>query len=242
MFNATQILNQLVQAAQGMVAPATAGAASSQQNAGTTVLGGLLNNPAVTGALSGVGGGILAGLLFGNKGSNIGGKLVTIGGAAALGTLAFKAFRNWQANSSAASQNVNQPSQEQPALEYNNLSAEKQEDHSRVMLTAFIAAAKADGQFDEREQQMVQKLTDQAGDPETAAWVQQEISKQLDADQVAALATSPELAAEIYLASLIVIDDQNEQEKKYLDSLAEKMNLEPQLRQEIEQQLAARTQ
>ena len=242
MFNATQILNQLLQAAQGMVAPATAGAAPSQQNAGTAGLGGLLSNPAVTGALTGVGGGLLAGLLFGNKGSNIGGKLVTIGGAAALGTLAFKAFRNWQANNSASAQDANQPAPERPALEYENLSAEKQEDHSRVMLTAFIAAAKADGHIDDREQQVIQSLTDKAGDAETAAWVQQEIGKQLDADQVAALATSPELASEIYLASLIVIDDQNEQEKVYLDSLAEKMKLAPQLRKEIEQQLAARTQ
>ena len=242
MFNATQILNQLVQAAQGMVAPATAGAAApSQQNEETSVLGGLgglLNNPAITGALSGVGGGILAGLLFGNKGSNIGGKLVTIGGAAALGTLALKAFRNWQANNSAATQNANQ--QLQPALEFGNLSAAIQEDHSRVMLTAFIAAAKADGQIDEREQQMIQSL-DKEGDAETKAWIQQELSKELDADQVAALATSPELMAEIYLASLIVIDEQNDQEKMYLDSLAEKMNLDPQLRKEIEQQLASRT-
>jgi len=240
MFNATQILNQLVQAAQGMVAPATAGAAPSQQSAGTTGLGGLLSNPAVTGALSGVGGGILAGLLFGNKGSNIGGKLVTIGGAAALGTLAIKAFRNWQANNAASTQDDNQPVQEQPALEFNNLSAEKQEDHSRVMLTAFIAAAKADGHIDDHEQQMIQSLTDKAGDAETKEWIQQELSKPLDAAQVAALATSPELASEIYLASLIVIDEQNEQEKTYLDSLAEKMNLDPQLRKEIEQQLAAR--
>jgi len=240
----TQILDQLVQAAQGMISPATAtaGATTSQQSTGTTGLGGLLHNPAVTGALSGVGGGLLAGLLFGNKGSNIGGKLVTIGGAAALGTLAVKAFRNWQANNTASVQDVNQPAPEQPALEYDNMSAEKQEDHSRVMLTAFIAAAKADGQFDEREQQMVQKFTDKIGDAETTAWVQQEIGKQLDVDQVAALATSPELASEIYLASLIVIDDQNEQEKVYLDSLAEKMNLDPQLRTEIEQQLAARAQ
>jgi len=126
-------------------------------------------------------------------------------------------------------------------LEFGNLSAAIQEDHSRVMLTAFIAAAKADGQIDEREQQMIQSL-DKEGDAETKAWIQQELSKPLDAAQVAALATSPELAAEIYLASLIVIDDQNEQEKKYLDSLAEKMKLAPQLRKEIEQQLAARTQ
>jgi len=68
-------------------------------------------------------------------------------------------------------------------------------------------------------------------------WVQQEINKPLDVSKIAALATSPELASEIYLASLIVIDEQNEREKAYLNSLAEKLGLEPQLRREIEQQM-----
>lgn len=67
--------------------------------------------------------------------------------------------------------------------------------------------------------------------------MQQEIRKPLDAARIAALATSPELASEIYLASLMVIDEQNEREKIYLNSLAEKLGLDPQLRLEIEQQL-----
>jgi len=41
---------------------------------------------------------------------------------------------------------------------------------------------------------------------------------------------------------LVVIDinGQNENEKTYLDTLAEKLGLDPQLRKEIEQQLAAK--
>jgi uncharacterized membrane protein YebE (DUF533 family) len=259
MFNAKQLLDQFVQAAQGLAAPATAGTASSQQSAGIPGLGGLgdlvgglgsglsglLKNPSISGALSGVGGGMLAGLLFGNKGGSIGGKVATIGGAAALGTLALNAFRKWQASqaSGVSAQNVAQePQSQQFALGFDNLSEAKQEAHSHAMLTAIIAAAKADGQIDAREQQLIQKQFDGIDDPETKAWIQQEIQKPLDVDEVAAFATSPEMAASIYLSSLIVIDDQNELEKKYLDSLAQKMNLDPQLRVEIEQQLAAQQQ
>ncbi|MDR2861532.1 MAG: tellurite resistance TerB family protein [Syntrophobacterales bacterium] len=238
MFNARQLLDQLVQTAQGMATP-PANTTSPRQNAG---IGGMLNNPAVTGALSGVGGGLLAGLLFGNKNvRKVGGNLATVGGAAALGVIATKAYRNWQANkqqsNSVPAQNAQQQSP-QSALDFDNLPAANQEEHSRAMLTAMIAAAKADGHFDERERQIIREQTEKIGDAETTAWVQEEIYKPLDVNQIAALATSPELAAEIYLASLIVSDEQNEREKIYLNSLAEKLKLEPQLRTEIEQQLS----
>jgi len=229
MFNAKQMLDQLVQTAQGMISP--------QQ---TAEIKGMLHNPKVTGAIAGAGG-LLAGLLFSNKTTrNASGKVVAVGGAAALGALALKAYRDWMANKNQSSDgNIPEelPGEQQGALEFDNFSPAKQEDHSRAMLTAIIAAAKADGQFDQREQQIIKEQTDKMNDPEAAEWVRQEINKPLDVDEIAALATSPELASEIYLASLIVIDEQNELEKKYLDSLAEKLKLEPQLRREIEQQV-----
>lgn len=243
MFNAKEILGQLMQGAQGMAAPGGGSALSQGRLSGG--LGELLGNPAVTGALSGAGGGLLAGLFLGSKKArSIGGKVALAGGAAALGAMAFKAFRNWQAGRNTAaepatqamwqSQQNRQP--QQPALDFNCLPDEQQEDHSRAMLAAIIAAAKADGRFDEREQQMIREQVAKAGDAETAEWVQQEIRKPVDAGRIAALATSPALAAEIYLASLIAADEQNEHEKAYLDSLADRMGVEPALRREIERQ------
>jgi uncharacterized membrane protein YebE (DUF533 family) len=224
MFNARQILDRLVGTVQG---------ASSQSNTG---LGGILNNPMVAGA----GGGLLAGLLLGNKKvRKMGGTVAKVGGAAVLGTIAYKAYSNWQTNknrqaSAVPAQYVQQP---QAVLDFDNLPPAKQEEQSRAMLAAMVAAAKADGHFDERERQIIHEQLRKIGDAETTAWVQQEIYKPLDVNSVASLATSPELAAEIYLASLIVIDEQNEREKIYLNSLAEKLKLEPQLRLEIERQI-----
>ena len=163
----------------------------------------------------------------------MGGKALKIGGTAALGAIAYNAYRNWQTNK-------NQPQQptQQAALNFGSMPPAVQEDHCRVMLAAMIAAAKADGNFDEREQQLIHEQLGKSNDPDVVAWVQKEINKPLDVNEISALASSPELAVEIYLASLIVIDEQSAPEKKYLNSLAEKLKLDPQLRKEIEQQLA----
>ncbi|MDR2910954.1 MAG: tellurite resistance TerB family protein [Bacteroidales bacterium] len=241
MFNAKEILGQLMQSSQGMSAPQSGAAEQGSLLGG---IGGLLKNPAVTGALSGAGGGLLAGLLLSNKKvRSVGGKVAAVGGAAALGAIALKAYQNWQGNrgntqTATASAQTMRKQPQQNMLDFNCMPEQQQEDHSRAMLAAIVAAAKADGHFDSREQQLIQEQITKLGDAETTAWVQQEIRKPLDAARIAAMATSPELASEIYLASLMVIDEQNEHEKAYLNSLAKKLGLDPQLRLEIEQQLA----
>lgn len=235
MFNAKQLLDQLLQGAQSMSTPRN----TTTQQQGKD---GLLSNPAVTGALSGIGGGLLAGLLLSNKKvRKVGGKVAAYGGAAALGAIAITAYRNWQANkeqpNAAPAQQAPAEQQAAAALEFDHLPAAQQDSYSRAMLTAIIAAAKADGHFDEREKQMIRDQVSQIGDAATVEWVQQEIRKPLDVNQIAALAVSPEMAAEIYLASLVIIDQQNDREKIYLDSLAEQMKLPPPLRMEIARQL-----
>ena len=213
MINVKQLLDKVMSANQA----GTAGAASPVE--------GLFKNPATLGALAG-GGGLLAALMSNNKNvRRIGG----IGGAAALGAVAFKAYNSWLAKNSgtASSPHV-------AALDFGALPEATQEERSRAILSAMVAAAKADGLFDERERRLILEETQKAGDAETTAWVQQEINKPQDVDAVARLAATPEMAVEIYLASLLVIDEQNEAEKNYLDLLAAKMNLHPQLREEIE--------
>ena len=218
MINIKQLLDQVMSANQA----GTADTASSS-------IGGVFKNPTTLGALAG-GGGLLAALISNNKNvRRIGG----YGGAATLGAVAFNAYRNWQAKNSGAASSL----QEQPqvaALDFGALPATTQEEHSRAILSAMVAAAKADGAFDERERRIILEETQKASDAETTAWVQQEINKPLDVDAVASLAATPEMAAEIYLASLLLIDEQNAAEKNYLDLLASKMNLHPQLREEIE--------
>ena len=47
------------------------------------------------------------------------------------------------------------------------------------------------------------------------------------------------MAAEMYLASLLVVDEQNFMERAYLQELATQLRLDPQLRTELERQATA---
>ena len=49
-------------------------------------------------------------------------------------------------------------------------------------------------------------------------------------------AGTPEIASEMYLASLVAADDQNYMERAYLDELARQLKLDDALRQRLEQE------
>lgn len=185
--------------------------------------------------LGGAGGGALAagalGLLLGNKSARkLGGKALTYGGLAALGVLAYKAYSNWQANQPTA------PQGEPRTLD--RLPAPQAEQHSQAILKALVAAAKADGHVDARERQLIEselaRLTD---DPSLRGWLETELNKPLDPSEVARAATTPEMAAEMYLASVLMVDEEHFMERAYLDELARQMRLEPGLKAELEAQV-----
>ncbi|HRL21850.1 MAG TPA: DUF533 domain-containing protein, partial [Alcaligenes sp.] len=66
--------------------------------------------------------------------------------------------------------------------------------------------------------------------------------KPVDPQAVASLAQTPEMAAEIYLASLVAIDEQSYMERAYLDELARRMSLPDSLRTSLENQFQNATQ
>ena len=198
------------------------------------------NNPGSAGGLTdllgGAGGSALAagalGLLLGSNKSvrKIGGNAVTYGGLAALGVMAYKAYGNWQAQQSSM------PTSEPQT--FDRLPAPQAELHSQAILRALVAAAKADGHIDARERQLIEgefsKLTQ---DQEVQQWLAAELNKPLDPGEVARAASSPEMAAEMYLASLLMVDQQHFMERAYLDELARQLQLEPALKQELEAQV-----
>ena len=50
------------------------------------------------------------------------------------------------------------------------------------------------------------------------------------------MATTPEMAAEMYLASILVVDEENFMERAYLQELAKQLRLEPELQTELSTQ------
>jgi uncharacterized membrane protein YebE (DUF533 family) len=195
-------------------------------------------------ATGGVAGG-LAGIFLGGKTSKKMAKgAVKLGGTAALAGLAYKAYTQWQASKNAAPQpeapamkDVTPKPQGTPFLP----SARQQRDSmSLALLRAMIAAAKADGHIDAEEQRRIfGKLGELDLDTEEKAFVMDELRKPLDIDAVVAAATTPELAVEIYAASVLAIDPDDPAEQAYLAMLASRLKLDPGLRAAVEKEAAA---
>lgn len=228
------LLDQLLKSGQQMLAKKTGaqGSASRDDKGG---LGDLLGSGGLGGLLSGAGGGALAasalGLLLGNKSARkYGGQALTYGGLAALGVLAYKAYGNWQANQGTAPQTEPQTIDRVPAPQV--------EQHSQAILKALVAAAKADGHVDERERQLIDgELNKLNGDPALRQWLQAELNKPLDPAEVARAASTPEIAAEMYIASLILVYEEHFMERAYLEELAKQLKLDPGLKIELEAQV-----
>jgi uncharacterized membrane protein YebE (DUF533 family) len=221
--NTRGLLDQLLKSGQDLLQNKAGG---NQNTASSAGLGGLL---------SGASGGALAagamGLLLGSKRArSVGGKVAVYGGLAALGVIAYKAFGNWQARQGTA------PNAEPQTLD--RLPPAQVEQHSQAILKALVAAAKADGHVDERERALIEgEFIRLDNDQELQQWLHAELGKPLDPTEVARAASTPEMAAEMYIASVMLVDEQNFMEKSYLDELARQLKLESGLKAELEQQV-----
>ncbi|GHX12849.1 tellurite resistance TerB family protein [Vibrio cholerae] len=163
-----------------------------------------------------LGGGLLGMLLGSKKSAKLGKSALKVGGAAALGALAYKVYNDW---------NAKQNGQSAPTpFDENNPR------HELIILKAMIAAAKADGHVDEQEMARIQQAIEELGaDNQVQQLVEQELRKPLDPAEIARFAQNPAQASELYLASLLIADEQNFMEKAYLNELAKQLGLDAQL-------------
>lgn len=196
--------------------------------AGTQALGQVA--PQNRGDLGKVAAGGLIGLLLGSRGGRaMGGKVLKYGSVAALGALAWKVYQEHQAKQGAAA-----PPPSAPAS-FAALPAPQAETHGQAMLKALIAGAKADGHIDERERGLIDTELQRLGAAEPLRqWVDAELRRPVDPADVAAAATTPEMAAEVYLASVLAVDETTVMERAYLDELARHLRLAPELKAELE--------
>ena len=228
MFDAKRLLDQLL-----------GGQPGDNQTGGGTSAGGF-SADSLKGLAGGAAAGGLVAILLGSKGGRkLAKNAVQLGGAAILGTLAYKAWQNWQANRGGMSTVPSQPMRDvtpqpdgtvllsPPPVEADVLSL--------ALIRAMIAAAKADGHIDGQEQKVIFGKLDEAGlDREAKAFIMDELMKPLDIDSIVALATSPERAVEIYAASVLAIDPDDPAEQAYLSMLAARLKLDPGLKASIE--------
>ncbi|WP_027596269.1 tellurite resistance TerB family protein [Pseudomonas sp. LAIL14HWK12:I7] len=233
--NTSDLLEQLLRAGQGSQAQQGSGGLSSQDGLGGLggLLGGLLNGGSAAGGGGGLGG-LLGGLLRGGGSAGGVSQGRATGGThyaalASLGMMAFQAYQSWQRSQAAAPQ--------QAMRTVDQLSGPEAEGHSHAILRALIAAAKADGRIDEQEEQLIYaEIKRHTSDPQLQQWLDDEVSKPLDAAEVAQSAQDPAMAAEMYLASVMLVDDQQAAERAYLDELASALQIDPTLQVHLEQQ------
>ena len=174
-----------------------------------------------------IAGGLL-GILMTGGGRKLLGTGMKVGGAALIGGLAYKAYEDWKAGKSASADQgpVALPKPDGTAFLPSDIDAAN--DLSARLLQAMVAAAKADGHVtpDERSRIDVQLATLGLG-AEAHGMIAAELDAPLDPGRIAALARSEEEAAEIYAASLLVVDEAGAAERGYLAMLAARLNLDP---------------
>lgn len=234
--NTTDLLEQLLQAGQGSMAQQGGGGVGMGGLGG--LLGGLLGGASGGGSAGGLGdvlGSMLGGGTPSSQGRSSGGG-TNYAMLASLGMMAFQAYQSWQRQQQSAAP------QEAPRT-VDQLSGDDAEAHSHAILIALIAAAKADGRIDDKEKQAIYaEINRHAGEPELQAWLDREVQKPLDAADVAQAAQGDAgLAAEMYLASVMLVDDQQEAERNYLDELAYQLGLDPTLQAHLEDQAKNRS-
>lgn len=114
---------------------------------------------------------------------------------------------------------------------------EELEQEIELVLKAMINAAKADGQIDEEEiHRIVGKLQEAGADAEDQRYVLTQMQKPMETeDLITAVKGRPELAAQVYAASLMAIEVDTPAEKAYLGQLASGLGLTPGVTGKIEQ-------
>lgn len=206
-----------------------------------------LNSGMATGLVTGMFGGALA------RRTGLGG-IAKIGGLALVGTLAYQAWQRYQQQQSQLSPDQrsqggvrdtlggvlanipglgdmmqsaeNNPAAAAAGFGSNALAAPAQNQLGTAVLTAMIAAAKADGHVDQAESQKIFGQMEQAGlSGEEKAFLLGELAKPLNVEDVAKHAATPEVAAQLYTASAIVIDQANDRERDYLAMLAQRLDI-----------------
>jgi uncharacterized membrane protein YebE (DUF533 family) len=197
------------------------------------------DNPLAAGALAAV-------LLGTGAGRQLTGTAIKLGGIAAIGGLAYKAYQNYKNGEQPVAADA--PAARQPELlpppagtDFHPASAPQGEDEFALMLVrAMIAAAKADGHIDDEERKKIgDKLSLSGIGGEAEAFMRKELEAPLDLGALVAAARTEAQKVELYTASRLAIEPDTRAERGYLDLLAGRLGLPDALVDHIEATVSA---
>lgn len=207
---------------------------------------GLSKSGAVSGFAGGLAGSALVGAVSGKKGRKMAKGALKVGALAAVGGLAYSAYQQYrQSNGTgtgAPAGNAAATVAAAPAITQERFDAvvENNESGGLLIVRAMIAAAASDGHLDADEQQRVFAEVENLDlTREEKATLFDELRSPLGLSDIVAQVSEPEVAVEVYAASLIAIDESRSEAQAYLGSLALALELPQDLVRSIHQQATA---
>ena len=173
------------------------------------MLSGLSKGAALAGALA---------LLLGTKtGRSVTGSLLRLGSLAAIGGVGWKVYQDWAGNKATGTP-------------FSELSSSEAKDRGLLLLRAMVAAANSDGHIDSEEETKIMELLARLElDGETVEAFRKEIENPPSAETIAAAVNTEAVAAEVYITSLSVVDLTSDNDRHYMDRLANALDLPPEL-------------
>lgn len=217
----TGILNQVLNAGQQISRQRSNNTFNSNNNDTLKKIGG---GAAAVGLLS---------MLLGKSGNKgFGQSALELGSLAAIGSMAYSAWKKYQAENNTNNQVISGQNFASPEM----LSTPKNNDNSQLIIKAMIAAAAADGRIEPAESNAIMAEIGNTS-PDVQAWIQQQINNPPTVQNIALEVNGDiALASQIYLASRIVCDDLDRKEIIYLHDLAKALNLDDALVEKLESQ------
>ena len=209
----------------------------------------VMSNLAGSGVLGGLAGGAVSGALMNSKKSRkAAGNLLKIGGLAALGGMAWKAYQGYnaqQGNGAVASPGARPAAHSDPVWTGLNEESFAVDAHDSatgsrqfLLIQAMIAAACADGHLDTGERERIMGRVSEAGlDADEKALVFDALQAPLSLSELSQQVDCPELATEVYMASLLAVDVSRIEAELYLDALAFRLGLPPELVKQMHRQV-----
>ncbi|MBS9479238.1 tellurite resistance TerB family protein [Ancylobacter radicis] len=189
---------------------------------------------------SGAAAGALVSLVLGNKsGRKVAKSAVALGGLALVGTLAYKAYQNYQQGGQPQQAATPSPTHgaqlPPPDSPFNPAQADRTQ-LPLVLLRTMIAASLADGHIDERERVAISgKLNEQGAQlDEAERFLTAEFANPATVESLAREVATPEEAAEVYMTALLAIDADTSSERAFLARLALALKLDPALTPHLE--------
>lgn len=169
-----------------------------------------------------------------------------LGGLALIGTLAYKAYQNYDTGKSlldmgqdGATTQAGGPTSPAPGA-FDPAAAS--DDDALLFARAMVAAVSADGRVDSNERARIMQGASQAGiDPVATRWLEDELASPASIDDIADPVQTREKAAQVYAAARLAINPDTIQEREFLRQLAESLDLDPGLTRRIDESAAGGT-